>query len=43
MQIAYLSPDGDPLWFTLGKGSTDLIPSGAFISTSSVTKILKLC
>ncbi|KAJ7079590.1 eukaryotic translation initiation factor SUI1 family protein [Mycena belliarum] len=25
--IAYLSPDGDPLWFSLGKGSEDLIPS----------------
>lgn len=42
MQIAYLSPDGDPLWFTLGKGSTDLIPSGAFISTSSVKMILNV-
>ncbi|KAJ7088555.1 eukaryotic translation initiation factor SUI1 family protein [Mycena crocata] len=25
--IAYLSPDGDPVWFTLGKGSEDLIPT----------------
>ncbi|KAJ7657881.1 eukaryotic translation initiation factor SUI1 family protein [Mycena polygramma] len=25
--IAYLSPEGDPLWFTLGKGSDDLIPT----------------
>ncbi|KAJ7147279.1 eukaryotic translation initiation factor SUI1 family protein [Mycena filopes] len=25
--IAYLAPDGDPLWFTLGKGSEDLIPT----------------
>ncbi|KAJ6526619.1 eukaryotic translation initiation factor SUI1 family protein [Mycena vulgaris] len=25
--IAYLAPDGDPLWFTLGKGSDDLIPT----------------
>jgi translation initiation factor 2D len=26
-QIAYLSPEGDPLWFTIGKGSEDLIPT----------------
>ncbi|KAJ7789564.1 eukaryotic translation initiation factor SUI1 family protein, partial [Mycena olivaceomarginata] len=25
--IAYLSSDGDPLWFTVGKGSEDLIPT----------------
>ncbi|KAG6884615.1 hypothetical protein C0993_009527 [Termitomyces sp. T159_Od127] len=25
--VAYLAPDGDPLWFTLGKGSEDLIPT----------------
>ncbi|KAF5359004.1 hypothetical protein D9758_004879 [Tetrapyrgos nigripes] len=25
--VAYLAPDGDPLWFTIGKGSEDLIPS----------------
>ncbi|KAG5643116.1 hypothetical protein DXG03_001542 [Asterophora parasitica] len=25
--VAYLAPDGDPLWFTLGKGSDDLIPT----------------
>ncbi|KAJ6542735.1 eukaryotic translation initiation factor SUI1 family protein [Mycena capillaripes] len=25
--IAYLSPDGDPVWFTIGKGSEDLIPT----------------
>ncbi|TBU43036.1 eukaryotic translation initiation factor SUI1 family protein [Dichomitus squalens] len=25
--VAYLSPDGDPLWFTIGKGSEDLIPT----------------
>ncbi|KAI0742631.1 eukaryotic translation initiation factor SUI1 family protein [Daedaleopsis nitida] len=25
--IAYLSPEGDPLWFTIGKGSQDLIPT----------------
>ncbi|KAF7356792.1 Eukaryotic translation initiation factor SUI1 family protein [Mycena venus] len=25
--IAYLSPDGDPLWFTIGKGSEDLVPT----------------
>ncbi|KAI0651354.1 eukaryotic translation initiation factor SUI1 family protein [Trametes meyenii] len=25
--VAYLSPDGDPLWFTVGKGSDDLIPT----------------
>ncbi|OBZ74898.1 Translation machinery-associated protein 64 [Grifola frondosa] len=25
--VAYLSPEGDPLWFTIGKGSDDLIPS----------------
>ncbi|TFK47137.1 hypothetical protein OE88DRAFT_1637122 [Heliocybe sulcata] len=25
--VAYLSQDGDPLWFTLGKGSQDLIPT----------------
>jgi translation initiation factor 2D len=27
IQIAYLSPDGDPLWFSVGKGSDDLIPT----------------
>ncbi|KAI0696389.1 eukaryotic translation initiation factor SUI1 family protein [Cerioporus squamosus] len=26
--VVYLSPEGDPLWFTLGKGSEDLIPTG---------------
>ncbi|KAK7470327.1 hypothetical protein VKT23_001758 [Stygiomarasmius scandens] len=25
--VAYLSPDGDPVWFTIGKGSEDLIPT----------------
>ncbi|THV08251.1 hypothetical protein K435DRAFT_958852 [Dendrothele bispora CBS 962.96] len=25
--IAYLSPGGDPVWFTIGKGSEDLIPT----------------
>ncbi|KAH8114910.1 hypothetical protein DFH11DRAFT_1590309 [Phellopilus nigrolimitatus] len=25
--VAYLSSDGEPLWFTLGKGNTDLIPT----------------
>ncbi|KAH9916268.1 eukaryotic translation initiation factor SUI1 family protein [Epithele typhae] len=25
--VVYLSPDGDPLWFTIGKGSEDLIPT----------------
>ncbi|KNZ77332.1 Ligatin [Termitomyces sp. J132] len=25
--VAYLAPDGNPLWFTLGKGSEDLIPT----------------
>ncbi|KAH9856271.1 eukaryotic translation initiation factor SUI1 family protein [Lenzites betulinus] len=25
--VAYLSPDGDPLWFTVGKGSDELIPT----------------
>ncbi|KAJ7279119.1 eukaryotic translation initiation factor SUI1 family protein [Mycena rebaudengoi] len=25
--VAYLSPDGDPLWFSVGKGSEDLIPT----------------
>ncbi|EIW56725.1 eukaryotic translation initiation factor SUI1 family protein [Trametes versicolor FP-101664 SS1] len=25
--VAYLSPEGDPLWFTIGKGSDDLIPT----------------
>ncbi|EMD35171.1 hypothetical protein CERSUDRAFT_97094 [Gelatoporia subvermispora B] len=25
--VAYLSPEGDPVWFTLGKGSDDLIPT----------------
>ncbi|KZT25056.1 hypothetical protein NEOLEDRAFT_1093490 [Neolentinus lepideus HHB14362 ss-1] len=25
--VAYLSQDGDPLWFTLGKGSQDLVPT----------------
>lgn len=27
-QIVYLSQDGDPLWFTAGKGSEELIPTG---------------
>ncbi|KAJ8075178.1 hypothetical protein PM082_019506 [Marasmius tenuissimus] len=25
--VAYIAPNGDPLWFTIGKGSEDLIPS----------------
>ncbi|KAF8637107.1 hypothetical protein AX17_003011 [Amanita inopinata Kibby_2008] len=25
--VAYLAPDGDPLWFTIGKGSEELIPT----------------
>jgi len=25
--VAYLSTDGDPLWFTIGKNSEDLIPT----------------
>ena len=25
--MAYLSTDGDPLWFTIGKNSEDLIPT----------------
>ena len=25
--MAYIDPDGDPLWFTVGKGSDDLIPT----------------
>ncbi|KAG1774733.1 hypothetical protein EV702DRAFT_1280422 [Suillus placidus] len=25
--VAYLGPDGDPLWFTLGIGSEDMIPT----------------
>ncbi|KAJ2921759.1 hypothetical protein H1R20_g15340, partial [Candolleomyces eurysporus] len=25
--VAYLSSDGDPLWFTIGKGSDELIPT----------------
>ncbi|KAF9007008.1 hypothetical protein BDQ17DRAFT_1423096 [Cyathus striatus] len=25
--LAYLSPNGDPCWFTIGKGSEDLVPS----------------
>ncbi|KAI1790893.1 eukaryotic translation initiation factor SUI1 family protein [Ganoderma leucocontextum] len=25
--VAYLSADGDPLWFTIGKGSEELIPT----------------
>ena len=32
-QVAYLSPEGDPLWFTIGKGSEDLIPTGKDIET----------
>ncbi|KAJ2921760.1 hypothetical protein H1R20_g15341, partial [Candolleomyces eurysporus] len=25
--VAYLSSEGDPLWFTIGKGSDELIPT----------------
>ncbi|OSD03739.1 eukaryotic translation initiation factor SUI1 family protein [Trametes coccinea BRFM310] len=25
--VAYFSPEGDPLWFTIGKGSEELIPT----------------
>ena len=28
VKVVYTSSAGDPLWFTLGKGSDDLIPSG---------------
>jgi len=27
VQIAYLSPDGDPIWFSVGNDSDDLIPT----------------
>lgn len=27
IQVAYIDPEGDPLWFTIGKGSEDLIPT----------------
>ncbi len=26
----YLSNEGDPLWFTIGKGSDALIPTGTY-------------
>jgi len=32
LQVLYLSGDGDPLWFSTGKGSDELIPTGAFAS-----------
>lgn len=30
--VAYLAPgnNGDPLWFTIGKGSEELVPTGAY-------------
>ena len=28
MKVAYFSPDGDPLWFSIGKGEDDIIPTG---------------
>lgn len=27
-QVLYWSPEGDPIWFTVGKGSNALIPTG---------------
>ena len=30
-KVAYVSPEGDPLWFTLGKGNADLTPTGAHL------------
>jgi hypothetical protein len=33
MQVLYLSGDGDPLWFSTGKGSDELIPTGELFST----------
>ena len=32
VKIAYFSPDGDPLWFSIGKGGDDLIPTGTLHS-----------
>lgn len=34
--MAYLGPGGDPLWFTLGIGSEDLIPTGEIALLCSV-------
>ena len=28
LQVAYLSAEGNPLWFSIGKGNDALIPSG---------------
>jgi hypothetical protein len=32
-QVLYLSGDGDPLWFSVGKGSDELIPTGALANS----------
>lgn len=26
-QVAYIDPEGNPLWFTIGKGNEELVPS----------------
>ncbi len=41
LQVLYLSGDGDPLWFSTGKGSDELIPTGAFANSSSGPPILQ--
>jgi hypothetical protein len=38
-QVLYLSGDGDPLWFSVGKGSDELIPTGTFSNVSSTPPI----
>jgi Pre-PUA-like domain len=38
--VVYFSPDGDPLWMTLGKGSDDLIPTGKHKRSSHSLKLV---
>ncbi|KZP09855.1 hypothetical protein FIBSPDRAFT_1051659 [Athelia psychrophila] len=37
--VAYLHRNGNPLWFTLGKGSEDLIPTGAHPHSATLSDV----
>ena len=38
-KVAYFSPDGDPLWFSIGKGEDDLIPTGTLHSCRRIVLV----
>jgi translation initiation factor 2D len=42
VQVAYLSPDGVPLWFTTGKGSDRLVPTRNWVPVFRVCLVHSL-